>query len=459
MDNPCGRDYGEAMLDSRYFQEKLPELEAALARRKADPAMISSLSNLASSRKELLKETESLKAERNKASQEIAQLKARSKSDPAAAAEAEKRVVATRELGDRIKSLDERLKAIDEEFTQAAFRIPNVPHESVPTGASADDNREVRQWGTPRTFAFEPKDHVALGEALGILDFEAAGKISGARFSVYKGAGATLERALIQFMLDLHTREHGYEEIIPPFLVTRESLIGTGQLPKFEEDLFKTGTADRELFLIPTSEVPLTNLVRGEILESGRLPIKVTAYSPCFRSEAGSYGRDTRGLIRQHQFQKVELVKICDAESSFEELEKMTADAERVLQLLELPYRTQLLCTGDMGFSATKTYDLEVWLPAQKAYREISSCSNCGDFQARRAQIRYRKTAEAKPTLAHTLNGSGLAVGRTFVAILENHQNEKGEVRIPGPLHRYLEGAPGFVRRGQELWLAPRALG
>jgi seryl-tRNA synthetase len=441
------------MLDSRYFQEKLPELEAGLKRRNADPGMMASVSQLAATRRELIRETEALKAERNKASQEIAVLKSKSKTDPAAAAEAERRVVATRELGDRIKALDERLKGLEDEFNHAALRIPNLPHESVPTGASADENQEVRRWGQPRKFSFQPKDHGALGEALGILDFEAAGRISGARFAVYKGPGATLERALIQYMLDLHIREHGYQEVIPPFLVTRESLVGTGQLPKFEEDLFKTGTADRELFLIPTSEVPLTNLVRGEILEAVRLPLNVTAYSPCFRSEAGSYGKDTRGLIRQHQFQKVELVKICEPESSFDELEKMTGHAERILQLLDLPYRTALLCSGDMGFSATKTYDIEVWLPAQETYREISSCSNCGDFQARRAQIRYRKTPEAKPALVHTLNGSGLAVGRTFVAILENHQAEDGSVRIPAPLHRYLEGAPGFVREGQDLWL------
>ncbi|NDD93116.1 serine--tRNA ligase, partial [bacterium] len=295
--------------------------------------------------------------------------------------------------------------------------------------------------------------HVALGESMGILDFERAGKLSGARFSIYLGAGAALERALIQFMLDVHTREHGYREVIPPFMVNRASMTGTGQLPKFEEDLFKTGTADRELFLIPTSEVPLTNIYREEILDQKSMPALFTAYSPCFRSEAGSYGKDTRGLIRQHQFQKVELVKICEPEKSYDELEKMTANAERVLQLLGLPYRTMALCSGDMGFSAAKTYDIEVWLPAQETYREISSCSNCEDFQARRAQIRYRAEAQGKPRFVHTLNGSGLAVGRTFIAILENYQDEKGRIEIPEALHRYLDGAPGFVREGSRLWM------
>jgi seryl-tRNA synthetase len=294
---------------------------------------------------------------------------------------------------------------------------------------------------------------VDLGERLKILDFDRASKISGARFAIYFGAGARLERALIQFMLDLHTTQHGYREVIPPFLVNRDALIGTNQLPKFEEDLFKTGTADRELFLIPTSEVPLTNIYREEIIEAGVLPIHMTAYSPCFRSEAGSYGKDTRGLIRQHQFQKVEMVKIVEPEKSMDELDSMVANAEKVLQSLELPFRTVLLCGGDMGFGATKTFDIEVWLPAQKAYREISSCSNCGDFQARRAGIRYRTEPKAKPQFAHTLNGSGLAVGRTFVAILENYQDEQGNVRIPTVLLPYLTGAPGFTQRGKELWI------
>ena len=294
---------------------------------------------------------------------------------------------------------------------------------------------------------------MALGEALNILDFERAGKMSGARFALYYGAGAALERALIQFMLDLHTREHGYREVIPPFMVNRAAMTGTGQLPKFEEDLFKTGVAERELFLIPTSEVPLTNIHRDEILNPGVLPLYFTAYSPCFRSEAGSYGKDTRGLIRQHQFQKVELVKIVEPEKSYEELEGMVKNAEKVLQTLGLPYRVMALCSGDMGFSASKTYDIEVWLPGQSAYREISSCSNCEDFQARRAAIRYRQDAQAKPRLVHTLNGSGLAVGRTFIAVLENYQDADGNIMIPEALTKYLDGAPGFVKEKGTLWI------
>jgi seryl-tRNA synthetase len=441
------------MLDARYFQDAIADLEAALKKRHADPSLIQSLSQLARSRKELIRKAEELKAARNKASQEIAQLKARAKADPAAASEADRRVAEGRGLGDEIKRADEELKRVEEQFQSVGLRIPNVPHASVPAGAGAEDNVEARKWGQPRHFDFAPKDHVALGEGLGILDFERAGKLAGARFTLYLGAGATLERALIQFMLDLHTREHGYREVIPPFLVNRASMTGTGQLPKFEEDLFKTGVADRELFLIPTSEVPLTNIHAGEILEGAKLPLYFTAYSPCFRSEAGSYGKDTRGLIRQHQFQKVELVKVTDAESSYDELEKMVANAEKVLQLLGLPHRTMLLCAGDMGFGAAKTYDLEVWLPGQDAYREISSCSNCEDFQARRAGIRYRAGAQDKPRLAHTLNGSGLAVGRTFLAILENYQDRDGNVEIPKALHRYLDGAPGFTREGEKLWI------
>ncbi len=441
------------MLDSRYFDEAVAELEAGLRRRNADLAPVAKIAELSKARRTLIMEGDALKARRNQSSQEIGKLKARAKSDPAAAEEAERRMVETRAIGDEIKAIDLKLSVVDEEFQALRLSIPNLPHESVPSGAGPEDNVEVRQWGVPRAFSFQPLDHVALGEKLGVLDFERAGKLSGARFSLYLGAGATLERALIQFMLDLHTRQNGYREVIPPFMVNRESMTGTGQLPKFEEDLFKTGTADRELFLVPTSEVPLTNIYRDEIIDHGRLPYYLTAYSPCFRSEAGSYGKDTRGLIRQHQFQKVELVKIVEPEKSYEELEKMTANAEQVLQLLGLPYRTMALCTGDMGFSAAKTYDIEVWLPAQNAYREISSCSNCEDFQARRAQIRYRPEAQGKPRLAHTLNGSGLAVGRTFIAILENFQDEAGRVEIPEPLHRYVEGAPGFSREGGKIWM------
>lgn len=441
------------MLDARYFQDAVAELETALQKRNQPSELIRKLSELSKSRKELLQKTEELKAQRNKASQEIAQLKAKSKTDPAAAAEADRRVLEMRAVGDQIKANDDRLKAMEEELSHEAMRIPNIPHSSVPAGKGAEENVEVRRNGTPRKFDFEPKDHVALGEGLGILDFERAGKLAGARFSVYLGAGATLERALIQFMLDLHTREHGYREVIPPFMVNRESMTGTGQLPKFEEDLFKTQVADRDLYLIPTSEVPLTNLYREDIIEAGRLPYYLTAYSPCFRSEAGSYGKDTRGLIRQHQFQKVELVKIVEPEKSYDELEKMVKNAERVLEILGLPYRTMLLCAGDMGFGSAKTYDLEVWLPGQGAYREISSCSNCEDFQARRAQIRYRPDSQAKARLAHTLNGSGLAVGRTFIAILENYQDKDGNIEIPRALHKYVDGAPGFVREGDKIWI------
>jgi len=446
------------MLDPRFFSESLGDLENALKRRNADSALLGSIAELSRERKGLIHQADLLKAKRNQSSQEIAQLKSKAKSDPAAAAEAERRVIETRAVGDEIKALEAKLTEVEATFSDLGLRIPNIPHASVPQGAGAEQNQEVRRWGVARSFSFTPKDHVALGEGLGILDFERAGKISGARFALYLGAGATLERALIQFMLDLHTREHGYQEVIPPFMVNRASMTGTGQLPKFEEDLFKTGTADRELFLIPTSEVPLTNVFRDEIIEPGKLPYRLTAYSPCFRSEAGSYGKDTRGLIRQHQFQKVELVKICEPEHSYDELEKMAANAERVLQMLGLPYRTMLLCAGDMGFSAAKTYDLEVWLPAQGAYREISSCSNCEDFQARRAQIRYRPEPQSKPRLAHTLNGSGLAVGRTFLAILENHQDEKGRVEVPQVLHRYVEGAPGFLREGSQLWMVDSGL-
>lgn len=441
------------MLDLRYFNENVSVLESALEKRHFAKEMIARLVSLSHQRRGLIQQTENLKAQRNSVTQEIALLKSKSKTDPTVSEQAQKKVEAMRGVGEEIKNLDETLKKVEEELQEFALRVPNIPHVSVPEGLESESNQECRKWGEIPHFSFQPKDHVEIGERLGILDFERAGKISGARFSIYKGAGASLERALIQFMLDLHTREHGYLEVIPPFLVNRATMTGTGQLPKFEEDLFKTQVADRELFLIPTSEVPLTNIYRDEIIEANRLPFYFTAYSPCFRSEAGSYGKDTRGLIRQHQFQKVEMVKIVEQEKSYEELEEMTKNAEKVLQLLELSYRVMLLCSGDMGFSASKTYDLEVWLPAQNSYREISSCSNCEDFQARRAQIRYRSEPQGKPKLAHTLNGSGLAVGRTWIAILENNQDSEGNVKIPRVLNRYLEGAPGFVRDGDHLWI------
>jgi seryl-tRNA synthetase len=441
------------MLDPRLFVDQIEILEKGLARKHFPADEISKIVASSKRRKELIHETETLKAKRNSGSQQVGKLKAQAKTNPAAAAEAEKLMAEMRAIGDQSKILDDELKLVQERLDDMSLRLPNLPHESVPAGKDETGNVEVKKWGEPKVLPFPAKDHVALGEALGIIDFERAAKISGARFTIYRGAGARLERALIQFMLDLHTGEHGYEEIIPPFLVSRKALTGTGQLPKFEDDLFKTAVGDRELFLIPTSEVPLTNIAADEIMEPGKLPMYLTAYSPCFRSEAGSYGKDVRGLVRQHQFQKVEMVKIVDENSSFEELEKMTANAERVLELLELPYRTMLLCGGDMGFGAAKTYDLEVWLPAQNTYREISSCSNCADFQARRAAIRYRAEAGGKVKFAHTLNGSGLAVGRSFVAILENGQNEKGEVKIPKVLYKYIEGAKGFEKRGTEIWM------
>jgi seryl-tRNA synthetase len=441
------------MLETRFFQEHLSELEAALQNRQSDPKLVEQVSTLARMRGVLLRETEQLKAERNQSSKEIGALKAKAKTDPKANTEAERRMLETRALGDQIKLKEDQLKTVEADFEMLALSIPNIPDVSVPIGKDQNSNQEVRKWGNPSSLSFTPKDHVELGQTLKILDFERAGKLSGARFTLYFGAGAALERALIQFMLDLHTQRHGYREVIPPFMVNRTTMTGTGQLPKFEEDLFKTGVSDRELFLIPTSEVPLTNIFADEILEAKQLPAYFTAYSPCFRSEAGSYGKDTRGLIRQHQFQKVELVKLSDPKTSMDELESMVKNAQTVLELLELPYRTVLLCTGDMGFGACKTYDLEVWLPSQNTYREISSCSNCGDFQARRAKIRFRREAQGKTELVHTLNGSGLAVGRTFVAILENFQDEKGHIRIPKVLHKYLEDAPGFKKQGAELFL------
>ncbi len=451
------------MLDPAFFDQDPEILKKAISKKRVDFAALEGLFALAKSRKELIHKVENLKSVRNSKSDIIGKKVQEMRSNPGRAEEIKKEIEAakneTKTIGDQIKAQDEELKVLQEKLTQALLGIPNIPHETVPAGTDAEGNVEARRWGTPRTFDFKVLDHVALGEALGVLDFDAATKISGARFSLYRGPGATLERALIQFMLDLHTRQHGYTEVIPPFLVTTEAMTGTGQLPKFEQDLFKTSVADRTLYLIPTSEVPVTNIYRDSIIEPGKLPYNFTAYSPCFRSEAGSYGKDTRGLIRLHQFQKVELVKFTDQETSYNELEKMVSNAEKVLQLLELPYRTMLLCGGDMGFGAAKTYDLEVWVPSQSTYREISSCSNCEDFQARRAQIRYRSEAGGKPKFAHTLNGSGLAVGRTFVAILENNQEKDGSVRIPKVLNRYLEGAPGFVSEGGTLWMKPGQTG
>jgi seryl-tRNA synthetase len=398
---------------------------------------LAELADLDVARRRILPRVEALKFERNQASEAIAKAK-RAGEDATALLEA------SRGKGDEIKALDAELEAIEAKRKDILLRVPNLPHESVPVGGSAADNVVVRTHGTPPQLDFTPKPHWDLGVTLGILDFDRAARMSGARFAVLMGAGARLARALIDFMLDLHTREHGYTEVEPPFLVGTKALTGTGNLPKFEQDLFKIG-GDWDLFLIPTAEVPLTNLHREETLDGGALPLKYTAYTPCFRSEAGSYGADVRGLIRQHQFDKVELVKITRPEQSFDELESLTANAETILQKLGLAYRTVLLCTGDMGFASTKTYDIEVWLPSQGHYREISSCSNCGDFQARRAEIRVKIEGAKKAVHAHTLNGSGLAVGRTLIAILENYQQADGSVVIPEALRPYMRGLERIV--------------
>lgn len=386
-------------------------------------------------RRELLTKAEQLKALRNQASEQIAALKKNHQDATAKIAE-------MKQVSNEIAEFDNRIRDIETKLRELLLVVPNVPHATVPFGKSSDDNREERRWGRPPELDFKPKDHTDLGEALGILDFERASKISGARFAIYKGVGARLERALINFFLDVQTKENGYTEILPPFVVNSASLLGTGNLPKFAEDLFrlKVGDETRDLWLIPTAEVPVTNIFRDEILEETQLPISYCAYTPCFRSEAGSYGKDTRGLIRQHQFNKVELVKFAHPESSYEQHEKLTRDAEMILQKLNLHYRVVTLSTGDMGFSSAKTYDLEVWLPSQNGFREISSCSNFEAFQARRANIRYRPQGKGKPDFVHTLNGSGLAVGRTWLAIVENYQQKDGTVVIPEILRPYLDG-------------------
>jgi seryl-tRNA synthetase len=412
--------------DLQFFRSNLDAVAGRLSARGFE-LNLEQFRELDADRRAALTEAEGLKNRRNADSQEIAKLR-REGQDTAA------QQAAVREIGDRISSLDERVKQVDERFREVLAGIPNVPHVSVPQGRTADDNVEVRRVGEPRQFDFGPKAHWDLGPDLNILDFERAAKITGARFAVYYGLGARLERALMNFMLDTHTAEHGYMETLPPFLVNSASLYGTGQLPKFAGDLFKCENTD--YWLAPTAEVPITNLLRDETVEGDRLPIKLCAFTACFRSEAGSYGRDVRGIIRQHQFQKVELVKFARPEQSYDELETLTADAERILQKLGLPYRTVALCTGDLGFSAAKTYDIEVWLPGQNAYKEISSCSNFEAFQARRASIRFR--SGKKSEFVHTLNGSGLAVGRTWVAIVENYQRNDGSVDVPEALRPYL---------------------
>jgi seryl-tRNA synthetase len=420
------------MLDLNFVRENLDHVRAALESRNHATLPLDQFANLDAERRRVISESDNLNAERNSASKEIGALMKSGKKD-----EAESRRKAVGELKDRIAELDRERDEAESKMRELLSTLPNLPHASVPVGADESANEEIRRWGEPPHFDFEPKDHVDLGALLGILDTERAAKITSARFSILKGAGAMLSRALVNFMLDLHTREHGYEEVLPPFIINKDSLFGTGQLPKFEQDLFKLRD-ERELYLSPTAEVPVTNIHRDEMLDANQLPMKSVAYSPCFRSEAGSYGRDTRGLIRQHQFEKVELVKLTRPEDSYDELESLTRNAERVLQLLGLHYRVVALSTGDLGFSAAKTYDIEVWLPSQKTFREISSCSNCEAFQARRAQIRFRRDAGSKPEYVHTLNGSGLAVGRTWLAILENYQQADGSVRVPEILQHYM---------------------
>ncbi len=416
-----------SMHDLAYFRAHLEAIAARLQQR-GFSLDVEEFRSLDARRRAAVTEAEELRARRNAESQEIGRRKKAGEDTSALQAD-------VRALGDRIAELEEQTKVLDEEFRARLASIPNVPHESVPAGASSDDNVEVKRWGAPREFAFQPKAHWDLGPQLGILDFERAARITGARFAVYMGAGAKLERALINFMLDLHTREHGYTEVLPPFLVNSASLYGTGQLPKFAADLFKCENFD--FWLIPTAEVPVTNLHREETLDGEALPIRYCAFTPCFRSEAGSYGRDVRGIIRQHQFQKVELVNFTRPDQSYTELERLTESAEHVLERLGLPYRRVVLCTGDMGFASAKTYDLEVWMPGQQAFREISSCSNFESFQARRAGIRFR-TGKGKAEYAHTLNGSGLAVGRTWVAVVENCQQEDGSIVLPEALRPYL---------------------
>ena len=418
------------MLDVKLLRDNLDEVKARMATRSAVTDW-EEFVRIDRERRDALATIERFKEKKNRLSGEIGKLKKSGGDAAALMREGE-------EVSDAIRAAERPLADIEGRFERFMLTLPNLPHASVKVGKNETENTEIRRWGEPPRFDFTPKNHWDIGEELAILDFARAAKIAGARFTVYRGVGARLERALINFMLDLHTTENGYLEMLPPALVNRAALVGTGQLPKFEEDLFHLAPGD--YFLIPTAEVPLTNLHREEMIEREQLPIKYVAYTPCFRSEAGSYGKDVRGLIRQHQFNKVEMVKFAEPETSYDELESMVRNAEEVLKRLDLPYRVVELCTGDIGFGAAKTYDLEVWLPGQSAYREISSCSNCEDFQARRANIRYRKEKKGKPIFVHTLNGSGLAVGRTLVAILENYQQKDGSVIIPAALHPYMGG-------------------
>ena len=420
------------MLDLAFVRDNLPLLEEKLRQRGMDPAeVLKDFREIDTLRRQAITQMETLKAERNRASEDIARLK---KGGQDASVQVEK----TKALREKSQELEKAAEEQDARLRQILTNIPNVPHASVPVGHGAEGNVEVRRWGTPPKLDFAAKPHWELGEQLGVLDLERATKLTGARFAVYWDLGAKLERALANFMLDLHTREHGYTEVLPPYLVNSESLYGTGNLPKFAADLFRVPHGDKDLWLIPTAEVPVTNLYRDETLEAARLPVCLTAYTPCFRSEAGSYGKDVRGIIRQHQFQKVELVKFAHPERSYDELEKLTANAEMVLQKLGLHYRVMALCTGDMGFSSSKTYDIEVWLPGQQVFREISSCSNFESFQARRANIRFKPEGKGKTEFVHTLNGSALAVGRTWLAVLENYQQADGSVIIPEVLRPYM---------------------
>jgi seryl-tRNA synthetase len=420
------------MLDIKYLRANLEDVKNRLQHRGEDLEDFDKFEELDKRRRELLVESENLKSKRNEVSQKIAEMK-KEKQD------AQEMIVEMREVGGLVKKLDDELRGIEEELERILLSIPNIPHESVPVGETEDDNVETRKWGEIREFEFEAKPHWDIATGLDILDFERAGKVTGSRFVFYKGLGARLERALLNFMMDLHMDEHGYTEMIPPFLVNRASMTGTGQLPKFEEDAFRIESED--YFLVPTAEVPVTNYHRDEIIKGEEMPIGYVAYSANFRSEAGSAGRDTRGLIRQHQFNKVELVRFVKPEDSYDELEKLTGHAEKVLQLLNLPYRVLSMCTADLGFTAAKKYDIEVWIPSYGTYREISSCSNFESFQARRANIRFRREANAKPEHVHTLNGSGLAIGRTVAALLENYQQEDGSVIVPEVLRPYMGGA------------------
>ncbi len=420
------------MLDAKLLRENLAEVKRRLSLRNGDFSYLDKFTTLDNERRSIIVEVEELKAQKNNISKLIGQYKRENKDVTP--------LMSEMDLGnEKIKELDDRLRKVDEEIRQILLMTPNLPNENVPRGTSDEANEEIRRYGNPKKFSFNPKPHWELAEDLDLIDFNRAGKISGSRFVIYKNLGAKLERALITFMLDVHTEQHGYQEMLPPVIVNRDSMTGTGQLPKFEEDAFKLAN-NENYFLVPTAEVPVTNYYRDEILNAEDLPISFCAYTPCFRSEAGSAGRDTRGIIRLHQFNKVELVKFCKPEESYDDLEKLTNNAERILQLLELPYRVVTLCGGDLGFSSAKTYDIEVWLPSYNNYKEISSCSNFEDYQARRANIKFRRGPKEKPEFVHTLNGSGLAIGRTWAAIIENYQQEDGSILIPKVLRPYMGG-------------------